>query len=48
MKNLDAVKQQAVLDRIDRLESFANAALSLADEMRKALPKDIEESGVTL
>lgn len=48
LKNLDAVKQQAVLDRIDRLESFANAALSLADEMRKALPKDIEESGVTL
>lgn len=48
LKSQEAAKQQAVLDRIDRLESFANAALSLADEMRKVLPKDIEESGVTL
>lgn len=38
-------KQQAMLDQIDRLESFANAALSRADEMRKTLPQDIEESG---
>lgn len=37
-------KQQAMLDRIDRLESFANAALFLAGEMRKALPQDIEEA----
>ena len=48
LKSQEAAKQQAVLDRIDRLESMANAALSLADEMRKVLPKDIEESGVTL
>ena len=41
----EAAKQQAMLDRIDRLESFANAALFLAGEMRKTLPQDIEESG---
>jgi hypothetical protein len=37
-------QQQATLDRIDRLENFAKAALSLAGEMRKTLPQDIEES----
>jgi len=45
LKGQEAAKQQAVLDRIDRLESFANAALFLAGEMRKMLPQDIEESG---
>lgn len=45
LKGQEAAKQQAMLDRIDRLESFANAALFLAGEMRKTLPQDIEESG---
>jgi hypothetical protein len=39
-----AAKRQAMLDRIDRMESFANAALLMASEMRNALPPDIEES----
>lgn len=43
LKNLEEAKHQASLNRIDRLESFAKAALSLADEMRKALPKDVKE-----
>lgn len=37
-------RQQAMLDRIDRLENFANAALFLADDMRKTLPQGTEES----
>lgn len=37
--------QQARLDRIDRLESFANAALLLAGDIRKTLPQETEESG---
>lgn len=45
LKEQEAAKQQAMRDRIDRLESFANAALILAGEMRKALPQDIEASG---
>ena len=45
LKGQEEAKQQAMLDQIHRLESFANAALSLAGEMRKALPQDIEESG---
>jgi hypothetical protein len=35
-------KHQAMLDRIDRLENFAKAALFLAGDMRKTLPQDIE------
>lgn len=45
LKGQEAANQQAILDRIDRLESFANVALFLAGEMRKTLPQDIEESG---
>ena len=41
----DTTKQQATRDRIDRLESFANAALLLAGEMRKTLPQDVAELG---
>ena len=37
--------QQAMFDRINRLESFASAALALAGEMRKAIPQEAEESG---
>lgn len=45
LKGQEKAKQQAMLDRIDRLESFANAALFLAGEMRKALAQETEESG---
>lgn len=45
LKSHEGAKQQSTLDRIDRLESFANAALFLADEMRKMLPQETEESG---
>ena len=42
----ETTKQQAMLDRIDRLESFSHlAALFLASEMRKTLPQNIEKSG---
>lgn len=44
LKGEKAAKRQAMLDRIDRMESFANAALLMASEMRKTLPRDIEES----
>lgn len=44
LKGQEAARRQAMLDRIDRMESFGNAALYLAGEMRKALPRDIEES----
>jgi hypothetical protein len=44
LESQEKAKQQATLDRIDRLENFAKAALSLAGEMRKTLPQDIEES----
>lgn len=40
----EKAKQQAMLDRINRLENFAKAALFLAGDMRKTLPRDIEES----
>lgn len=46
LKGQEKARQQAMLDRIDRLESFANAALVLAGEMRKTFPQDIEDSGV--
>lgn len=45
LKSQDTAKRLAMLDRIDRLESFANAALFLANEMRKTLPQETEESG---
>lgn len=45
LKRQETTKQKSVLNRIDRLESFANAALVLAVEMRKSLPQDIEELG---
>lgn len=44
MKGQEAAKQQVMLDRIDRMESFANAALLMASEMRRTLPRDIAES----
>jgi len=45
LKSQETAKQQAMRDRIDRLESFASAALFLADEMRKTLPQETKESG---
>ncbi len=45
LKGQEKSKQQAMLDRIDKLESFANAAMFLAGEMRKTLPQEAEESG---
>lgn len=45
LKSQEKAKQQAMLDRINRLESFANAALFLAGEMRQTLPREVEESG---
>lgn len=45
LKRQEKAKQQAMLDRIDRLESFANAALFLAGEMRKTLPQETDGSG---
>lgn len=45
LKGQENAKQQAMLDRIERLESFANAALFLAGEMRKTLRQEAEESG---
>lgn len=45
LKGQDKAKQQAMLDRINRLQSFANAALLLASEMRKTLPQETEELG---
>lgn len=45
LKDQEKAKQQAMLDRVDSLEKFANAALLLAGEMRKTLPQDAEESG---
>lgn len=44
LKSQEQAKQQAMLDRIDRLESFAKAALFLAGDMRKMLPQGTEES----
>lgn len=38
LKRQEAANQQAMLDRIEKLESFAKVALSLAGEMRKTLP----------
>jgi len=44
LKRQEAAQRQTMLDRIDRLESFANAALSLAGEMRRTIPPDSETS----
>lgn len=44
LKGQEKAKQQAMLDRINRLENFANAALFLAGEMRKTLPQETDES----
>ncbi|MES3021674.1 MAG: AVAST type 3 anti-phage protein Avs3b [Pseudomonadota bacterium] len=38
LESQEKAKQQAMLDRIDRLENFAKAALFLAGDMRKTLP----------
>ncbi len=43
LESQEKAKQQAMLDRIDRLENFAKAALFLAGDMKKTLPQDIEE-----
>ncbi|MBD9573698.1 hypothetical protein IB260_00105 [Pseudomonas sp. PDM23] len=45
LKSQDQAKQQAMLDRIDRLESFANAALFLAGDLRKTLSPSTDEPG---
>jgi hypothetical protein len=44
LRSQEKAKQQAMLNRSDRLEKFAKAALLLAEHMRKTLPQDIEES----
>jgi hypothetical protein len=44
LKSQEKARQQTMLDRIDRLENFAKAALFLAGDMRKTLPQDIEKS----
>lgn len=44
LKSQEAAKRQAMLDRIDRMESFANATLLMASEMRKTIPRDIDQS----
>jgi hypothetical protein len=46
LKDQEAAKQQAMRNRIDQLESFAKAALLLADEMKQTLPQNVEESRV--
>ena len=45
LKSKEQAKQQAMLDRIGRLESFAEAAMFLAADMRSTLPQDTEELG---
>ncbi|MEN5199165.1 AVAST type 3 anti-phage protein Avs3b [Pseudomonas wadenswilerensis] len=45
LKSQEQAQQQAMLDRIGRLESFAEAALVLAGDMRSTLPQDTEELG---
>lgn len=40
----EEAQQRAMLKRIERLESFANAALALAGEMRKTLPPGVDSS----
>lgn len=45
LKSQEQAQRQAMLDRIGRLESFAEAALVLAGDMRSTLPQDTEELG---
>ena len=40
----EEAQQRALLKRIERLESFADAALALAGEMRKTLPPVLDSS----
>lgn len=40
----EEAQQRAMLARIEKLESFSSAALSLAGEMRKALPPGVDTS----
>lgn len=44
LEHQEKTKQQAVLNRIDRMESFAEAALLLAADLRKTLPQDTGKS----
>lgn len=44
LKAKEEAQQKAMLKRIERLESFAGAALALAGEMRKTLPPSVESS----
>lgn len=44
LKSPRETNRQAMLDRADRLESFAKVALSLASEMKGMLPQETEES----
>lgn len=44
LERQEAANQQAMLDRIEKLESFAKVALSLAGEMKKTLPSSSEMS----
>lgn len=46
LKAREEAQKRAMLDRIEKLESFANAALSLAGEMRKTLPSGAQTSEV--
>lgn len=43
LKSQKEANKQSMLDRADRLDSFAKIALSLAKEMREMLPQDTEE-----
>lgn len=44
LENQAKVNRQAVLDRANRLESFAEVALFLAGEMKRMLAQDTEEA----
>lgn len=44
LERQEAASQQAMLDRIEKLENFAKVALSLVGEMRKTLPTNLKIS----
>ena len=44
LKAKEEAQQKVMLKRIERLESFADAALALAAEMRKTLPPGVDSS----
>jgi hypothetical protein len=44
LKAKEEAQQKAMLERIERLESFADAARALAGEMRKTLPPGMDSS----